>query len=230
MKNRLPSGPAIAALVSAICLSLAAAGTMGAQSSSQTILGEWQADEPLPNGVVQTFRFGSDGKFELAMALSVEGSYRIDGNQLIETVTLPSLGVSHTDTATFQVGGDSLMVSERAASTPKVLRRARQSAATVPAASPATASPIAGDWTIAVGEGVEAHYVFTPDGTMHMHANVGDEEGSYVVNADTLHLSNDKTFQLPAIARFAVAGSVLTLTPANGKQPRSFHKVGAAQH
>lgn len=204
-------------LIKTAVLALLTAGSLGAQSSaSQALVGSWRADAPLPNGVVQTFRFDPDGKFDLAQALSVDGTYRTAGTQLIETVTLPSVGVTHTDTATFTVAGDSLVVSEQAGAAPRVLRRSGS-------ASPST--PIVGDWVITVGDGVAAHYTFAADGTMHMHANVGDEQGKYVVSADTLHLSNDQTFQLPATARFAVAGSVLTLTPQNGKQARQFHRV-----
>jgi hypothetical protein len=203
-------------LIGTVALVLIASSSVGAQTSSQAIVGAWRADAPLPNGVVQTFRFDPDGRFDLAQALAVEGQYRIDGNQLIETVTLPSVGVTHTDTATFTVAGDSMIVSERSGAPSRVLHRTGAAVAT---------APIAGDWVITVGNGVAAHYVFGADGTMHMHAQVGDEQGKYVVRADTLHLSNDQTFQLPAIAHFAVAGNVLTLTPQNGKQARQFHKV-----
>ncbi|HWG34489.1 MAG TPA: DUF5640 domain-containing protein [Gemmatimonadaceae bacterium] len=203
-------------LIGITTLALISSSSIGAQTSPQSLVGAWRADAPLPNGVVQTFRFDADGKFDLAQALAVEGQYRIDGNQLIETVTLPSVGVTHTDTATFTVAGDSLIVSELTGAPPRVLRRTGAAVAS---------APIVGDWAITVGGGVAAHYVFRGDGTMHMRAQVGDEQGKYVVRADTLHLSNDKTFQLPATAHFAVADSVLTLTPQNGKQPRQFHKV-----
>jgi hypothetical protein len=63
---------------------------------------------------------------------------------------------------------------------------------------------------------------------MHVRAQVDDEQGKYTVNSDTLRLSNDKTFQLPATAQFAITGSVLTLTPLNGKTARQFHKVAPA--
>lgn len=200
-----------------ICVSaLLVAGSAGAQAVSQSLVGEWRADEPLPNGVVQTFRFDSDGSFDLAKALLVDGTYRVNGDQLIETVTLPSVGVTHTDTATFTIGGDSLVVNERGSAPPRVLHRSGATSA---------ASSIVGDWTIQVGSEMAAHYIFESDGAMHVRARVGDERGKYLVRADTLHLSNDQTFQLPAIARFAIADSVLTLTPPSGKQPRHFHKV-----
>ena len=210
MKNPSLFGAAVVALL--------AAGSLGAQASSQTLVGEWRADTPLPNGVIQTFRFKPDGSFDLAMALAVEGSYRIDGNHLIETVTLPSVGVTHTDTATFAINGDSLVVTEREGTAPRVLRRS---------GPPSTSPTIVGDWEIVVGDGVAAHYAFDAGGAMHMHASVGDEEGKYVVRSDTVRLSNDKTFVLPATAQFAIADSVLTLTPPSGKEPRHFHKVAA---
>lgn len=196
-------------------LALISSSSIGAQSS-QSLVGAWRADAPLPNGVVQTFRFDADGKFDLAQALAVDGQYRIDGTHLIETVTLPSVGVTHTDTATFTIAGDSMIVSEIAGAPPRVLHRTGAAVAS---------APIVGDWVITVGNGVAAHYEFNKDGTMRMHAQVGDETGNYIVSADTLHLSNDKTFQLPAIAQFAIADSVLTLTPQNGKQSRQFHRV-----
>jgi hypothetical protein len=203
-------------LLSSVLLSILAVGTAGAQSPAPSILGEWRADAPLPNGVVQTFRFGPDGKFDLAMALAVDGTYKVVGNQLIETVVIPTMGVTRTDTATFAIAGDSLVVHETASAPPRVLHRSGN--------VPASAS-IIGDWAIQVGTGMAAHYVFDADGAMHVRAKVGDEEGKYVIRSDTLHLSNDKTFQLPATAQFAVVDSVLTLTPANGKQSRHFHKV-----
>lgn len=203
-------------LIGIAALAFISSSSIGAQTSSQSLIGAWRADAPLPNGVVQTFRFDPDGKFDLAQALAVEGQYRIDGNQLIETVTLPSVGVTHTDTATFTIAGDSLVVSELTSAAPRVLRRTGAAVAS---------APIVGDWVITIGDGVAAHYVFGNDGTMHMHAQVGDEQGKYIVRADTLHLSNNQTFQLPATAQFSVADSVLTLTPQNGKQARQFHKV-----
>jgi hypothetical protein len=194
--------------------------TAYAQTSSRNIVGQWRADTPLPNGVVQTFSFDADGTFDLSQALAVDGTYRVDGDKLIETVTLPSTGTTHTDTARFAIAGDSLVVSEhesaQGSASPRVLRR---SGATSPTTS------IVGDWSIPVSTGAVAHYVFEVDGTMRVRANVGDERGKYVISADTLHLSNEQTFQLPATARFAIVSDVLTLTPPSGKQPRQFHKV-----
>lgn len=195
---------------------LLASATAGGQAAQQSIVGEWRADSPLPNGVVQTFRFAPDGSFDLAKTLAVEGTYHVEGDRLIETVALPGAGVTHTDTATFKVGGDSLTVDERGAATPRVLHRSGSSEAV---------AAIVGDWTIQVGTGMAAHYVFASDGTMHVRASVGDERGKYVIHADTLHLSNDQTFQLPATARFTVVDSVLTLTPPSGKESRRFHMV-----
>ncbi len=199
-------------------VALFAALSLGAQTSQPAIVGSWRADAPLPNGVVQTFRFDPDGKFDLTMALAVDGSYRIDGNHLIETVSLPSVGVTHTDTATFSISGDSLMISESAGAPARVLHHSG-----TPSASPS----VVGDWAIQMGTAMAAHYVFAADGAMHVRAQVGDEQGKYTINADTLHLSNDQTFQLPAIAHFAIADSVLTLTPENGKAARHFYKVVA---
>lgn len=203
-------------LLRTVLTALLAASSAGAQTSSPSIIGSWRADAPLPNGVVQTFRFDADGKFDLAMSLAVDGSYRVDGNQLVETVTLPSIGVAHTDTATFSISGDSLVVNERAGAPARVLHRS---------GTPAATPTIVGDWAILVSSGVAAHYVFATDGTMHVRAQVGDEQGKYTIRADTLHLSNDQTFQLPAVAQFAITDSVLTLTPQNGKQARHFHKI-----
>jgi uncharacterized protein DUF5640 len=210
MKNSSLLGVAIAAAM--------AVTSMGAQTSPPTIVGTWRADAPLPNGVVQTFRFDPDGQFDLSSALAVDGTYRVDGNVLVETVALPSVGVTHTDSATFKISGDSLLVDERAGAPARVLHRS---------GTPMPASGIVGDWAILVGSGTEAHYAFAADGSMHVRAKVGDEQGKYTVRADTLHLSNDQTFQLPATAHFAVADSVLTLTPLNGKAARQFHKVSA---
>ncbi len=205
--------------IAAAVLALLTAASLGAQAPkglSQTLVGEWRADTPLPNGVIQTFRFKPDGSFDLAMALAVEGNYRVLGNQLIETVTLPSVGLTHTDTSTFTINGDSLVVTEHEGAPPRLLRRSGARSAS---------RTIAGDWEIVIGDGVAAHYVFDAGGAMHMHASVGDEEGKYVVRSDTLRLSNDKTFVLPATAQLAVTDSVLTLTPPSGKEARHFHRI-----
>lgn len=197
-------------------VALLATAPIGAQAPLPSILGAWRADAPLPNGVVQTFRFDPDGNFDLAITVTVDGSYRTDGNKLIETVTLPYVGATRTDTATFTIGGDSLIVNESAVASPRVLHRS---------GTQLVPSSIVGDWVILIGKEMDAHYVFDRDGTMHVRALVGDEQGKYLVRADTLHLSNNQTFQLPATAQFAIADSVLTLTPPNGKQARHFHKV-----
>ena len=65
-----------------------------------------------------------------------------------------------------------------------------------------------------------AHYIFDPNGSMRVRAQVGGEQGRYEIRADTLHLSNNQTFQLPAIAQFVIANDVLTLTPAD-RGPRA---------
>lgn len=211
MKNRsLLPGTLVGSIVTVL-----AVASIGAQASAPTIIGRWRADTPLPNGIVQTFRFDPDGRFDLAMALAVDGTYRVDGNQLIETVTLPSVGVTHTDTATFSIDRDSLLVHEHGGTPAHALHRS----------VPSTTKSIVGEWEISVGGGTAAHYVFESNGTMRVRAQVGDEQGKYEIRADTLHLSNSQTFQLPAIAQFVVADSVLTLTPANGKAARRFHKV-----
>ena len=205
-------------LLQSALIALLAAGSIGAQASSPSIVGSWRADAPLPNGVVQTFRFGPDGTFDLTMSLAVDGTYRVDGTRLVETVALPGVDVAHTDTAAFAITGDSLTVNERAGAPPRVLHRSTRSLA---------ASSIVGDWAILVDGRTAVHYIFTGDGAMRVRAQVGSEQGKYVIRTDTLHLSNDQTFQLPAIAQFMVADSVLTLTPLNGKQSRQFHKVAA---
>jgi uncharacterized protein DUF5640 len=217
MKTRSVLRAALVVLFASLSAPLLSTSFVGAQTAAPAIVGAWRADAPLPNGVVQTFRFDSGGRFDLAMALAVDGSFTVVGNKLIETVTLPSVGITHTDTATFSIAGDSLLINERAGAPARVLHRS----GTAP--GPPT---VIGDWTILVGSGMAAHYVFARDGTMHVRADVGDEKGRYTINADTLHLSNDKTFQLPAIAQFVVADSVLTLTPQNGKAARRFHRVG----
>lgn len=221
MKTRPTAAQALARTAillasSLLASSLLAATTAAAQATTPALIGAWRADTPLPNGVVQTFSFTADGSFDLTKDLSVDGTYQIDGNRLIETVTLPSVGASHTDTATFAIAGDSLIVNEQGTKTPRVLHRSGPSSAT---------QSIVGDWTIQVGSEMAAHYVFDPGGSMHVRARVGDEKGKYVIRADTLHLSNDESFELPAVAQFVVADSVLTLTPPSGKQPRHFHKV-----
>lgn len=205
-------------LFQVVLFALLAVGSIGAQVSPSGVVGSWRADAPLPNGVVQTFHFDPDGNFGLTMGLTVDGTYRVDRNQLIETVALPGVAVAHTDTATFVIAGDSLTIDESAATPARVLHRSDH--------TPAVPS-IVGDWAIALPGQMAAHYIFTADGAMHIRAQVGSERGKYVIRADTLHLSNDQTFQLPAVARFTVSDSVLTLTPLNGKQSRQFHKVAA---
>lgn len=215
MKNRVFLYSALAALVASVSL--------GAQGAAPALLGAWRADVPLPNGVVQTFRFGADGAFDLSMTLSVDGTYSAHGNQLFETVALPT-GETHTDSSTFTVAGDSLVVNENAGPA------GAGTAARVLYRSPGSGTPgIVGEWTIALAAGTTAHYTFAADGSMYVRAQVGDETGTYTVHADTLHLSNDRTFQIPATARFAVAGDVLTLTPPNGKSARQFHRVATTK-
>jgi hypothetical protein len=225
--TRTPGIALAIALTIALTASLAITGSAGAQTSSPNIVGEWLADVPLSNGAVQTFRFGPDGTFDLATTLVVDGTYRINGNQLIETVTSPGAGATRTDTASFSISGDSLTVSEHAGATARVLHRSGSHPATARSAAARSSAdaPIVGDWAIIVGKGTSAHYVFSPDGTMRVRASIGDEQGRYVITADTIHLSNDQTFQIPAIAQFAVTDTVLTLTPSNGKAARRFRKV-----
>lgn len=182
---------------------------LGAQSP---LLGSWRADVPLPNGIIQTFRFTADGKFDLAMALAVDGRYTIGGTQMIETITLPD-GTSHADTSEVRVTADSLVITDHAAGA-KSLRRAG-----------APGKTIVGEWTITLASGPSATYEFAPDGSMHVRATVKEEQGTYTVTGDALRLSNDGLFQLPATTKFSIADKTLTLTPAQGAV-RTFHKIG----
>ncbi len=206
-------------LATALTITLASgidADSARAQSSA-ALVGSWRADTPLPNGVVQTFRFDANGHFDLILTVIVDGRYRVEGSKLIETVTLPS-GVSGTDTATVILRGDSLVLGDPSAPNGKTLRRPAS-------ARTAVEKGILGDWVIMLPNGMAASYRFDPDGSNHIHAQVSDERGAYTMHGNTLRLSSAKTFQLPAATTFSVTGDVLTLTPASGQGARRFHRV-----
>ncbi len=185
-----------------------------------TLVGIWRADVLLPSGAVQTFRFAVDGSFDLIVAIAVDGRYRVDGNKLIETVTLPGTGVTGTDTAAVLLRGDSLVLGD--ASSPGAKKTLHRPASTTMSAG----KGILGDWVIMLPNGMAASYRFDPDGSIHIRAQVSDERGNYTVNGNTLRLTSERTFQLPATTTFSVSDSVLTLTPANGHGARGFHRVG----
>jgi hypothetical protein len=194
------------------------AAILGAQQSPPSISGAWQADVPLPTGVVQTFEFDNAGHFTLIMSVGLNGTYAVAGDRLVETVVLPGTVTPRTDTSTFRVAGDSLVVTGTNGSA-HTLRRVG------PAAAGAT--PIVGDWAISVPNGATARYHFTPDGSVTVQARVAEEHGSYSLRGDTLQLSSDRTFQIPATALVAVQNGTLTLTPPNGRGARTFHRVAS---
>lgn len=189
---------------------------LGAQQSPPPIAGAWQADVPLPTGVVQTFQFDGAGHFTLVMSVGLNGKYAIAGDRLVETVIVPGSATPRTDTSTIHVATDSLVVagSNGAAHT---LHRVG-----TPVAG---AAPIVGDWTISVPNGASARYHFTPDGSVSVQARVAEEHGTYTLRGDTLQLSSDRTFQIPATALVAVQSGTLTLTPPTGHGARTFHRV-----
>lgn len=195
---------------------------VGAQAQlPATLVGSWRADTPLPSGMVQTFRFDGDGSFDLLVAVAVDGQYRVEGNKLIETVALPGTGLVRTDTAAVLLRGDSLTVGDASSSTSaRTLHRP-------PRAVTPAGKGITGEWVIMLPNGTAASYRFDPDGTSHVRAQVSDERGTYTTKGDTLRLSNERSFQLPATTVFSITGSVLTLTPANGQGSHSFHKISA---
>jgi hypothetical protein len=195
-------------------IALLAATLLGAPAPA-SLLGSWRAEQPLPNGIIQTFRFASDGGFDLTSSLAVDGTYHVDGQQLVQTIAVPGTSIPKADTTNIRVSGDSLVVSEPAApGTQRVLRRASGSGTT-----------IVGDWTIALSNGAVASYRFDTDGSLHVRAQVATEHGTYTVAGDTLRLSDEQTFQIPAVTRFSVADGVLTLTPPNGHGARRFRRV-----
>lgn len=198
-----------------LLLSILVAGAVGAQQTPPSILGAWQADQPLPTGVVQTFQFDNGGQFRLTMTVGLEGKYAVAGDRLVETVVLPGGVIPKTDTTTFHVAGDSLVVA--GGTTSRTLHRV---GAPVPGAS-----AIVGDWTISVPNGATARYHFDRDGSVSVQARVAQERGKYTVRGDTLQLSSDRTFQIPATALVAVQDGVLTLTPPSGHGARQFHRV-----
>src|SRR5690348_13413865 len=196
----------------------AAFGTalLGAQQSPPAISGAWQADAPLPDGRVQTFEFDDAGHFTLVISVGLDGKYAIAGDRLVETVIPPGTITPRTDTSTIHVAGDSLVVTGTNGSA-HTLRRV--------GAPVAGAAPIVGDWSIKAPNGVTARYRFTSDGSVSVQARVGEEHGNYSLRGDTLQLSSDRTFQIPATALVAVQGGTLTLTPPSGHGARTFHRV-----
>lgn len=192
------------------------AALLGAQQSPPAISGAWQADAPLPTGVVQTFQFDNAGHFTLIMSVGLNGKYAVAGDRLVETVIVPGSATPRTDTSTIHVAADSLVVTGMNGST-HTLRRVGTAAK--------GAAPIVGDWTISVPNGVSARYRFTSDGSVSVQARVGEERGTYTLRGDTLQLSSDRTFQIPATAMASVQNETLTLTPPSGHGARTFHRV-----
>lgn len=208
---------------SSLALPLAAVAMLGtalpgAQQTPPAILGAWQADTPLPTGVVQTFEFDNAGHFTLVMSVGLDGKYAIAGDRLVETVVLPGTAAPRTDTSTVRVAADSLVVTGGNGSTHTLHRIG-------PAA--AGAAPIVGDWSISVPNGASARYHFGSDGTVNVQARVAEEHGTYTLRGDTLQLSSDRTFQVPATALVAVRNGTLTLTPPSGRGARTFHHVAS---
>lgn len=205
-----------------LALPLAVAAMLGTallgaqQSPSPSILGAWQADIALPDGRVQTFEFDNAGHFRLVISVGLDGKYATAGDRLIETVIPPGTITPRTDTSTIHVAGDSLVVTGTNGST-HTLRRVGTAVAGAP--------PIVGDWTISVPNGVSARYRFTSDGSVSVQARVGEERGTYTLRGDTLQLSSDRTFQIPATAIASVQNGTLTLTPPSGRGARTFHRV-----
>lgn len=189
---------------------------LGAQQAPPAIAGAWQADMPLPTGVVQTFAFDNAGHFTLVMSVGLDGKYAIAGDRLVETVVMPGTVAPKTDTSTIHIAGDSLVVAGTNGSA-HTLRRVG------PVVS--GAAPIVGDWSISVPNGASARYHFGPDGSVNVQARVAEEHGAYTLHGDTLQLSSDRTFQIPATALVAVQNGTLTLTPPNGHGARTFHRV-----
>lgn len=200
---------------SLLSLAAALAGTQAPQ-----LIGSWQADTPLPNGVVQTFRFEQGGHFTLTMSVSLDGQYAVARDRIVETVLVPGTAMPHTDTTSFRISGDSLVVGTAAtAGGTRTLHRVTPAVA--------GASPLVGDWVINVPNGATANYTFTRDGIVHVRARVAEEHGDYTLHGDTLQLSSNRTFQVPATAIVTQQGASLTLAPPAGTQAaaRHFHRV-----
>lgn len=200
-----------------IAVALAVAPLVSSPASGQSppgVEGSWQADLPLPNGVVQTFTFRDAGSFSLVQSIAVTGTYTLLGDRLVQSVSLPSGIVS--DTSIVRISGDSLEV--RTATGRRTFHRV---------GGAGDADPLAGEWEIVVGGGIGATYRFARDGTFRTEAVVGDEDGRYAISGDTLHLTSDGTFRGGASARITVRGDTLALTPLRGGAPRHFHRVPA---
>lgn len=189
---------------------------LGAQQSPPALLGAWRADIPLPTGVVQTFEFDGGGHFTLVMSVGLDGKYAVAGDRLIETVVLPGTAAPRTDTSTIHIAADSLVVAGSNGAT-HTLRRVGPAVA--------GAAPIVGDWGISVPNGASARYHFGTDGSVNVQARVAEERGTYTLRGDTLQLSSDRTFQIPATAIASVKNGTLTLTPPSGHGARTFHHV-----
>jgi len=199
-------------------LVLSAAGPVCAVATGQTpasLAGEWRADLPLPDGVVQTFAFDSVGGFHLIGSVAVAGTYVLAGHRLIQSVATQTGTVSDTVSAT--VHGDSLTFAGPAGT--RTLQRVGQTGR--------ASAGLPGSWTVSLGNGLNATYTFARDGTFQTQAVVSDESGRYSVNADTLRLTSSETFRIPALTRFRVRGDTLVLTPPRGPagDARTFHRV-----
>lgn len=194
------------------------AALVGAQQTPPAIFGAWQADMPLPTGVVQTFEFDNAGHFTLVMSVGLDGKYAIAGDRLVETVVLPGTAVPRTDTSVVRIAADSLVVTGSNGSTHTLHRVGPAGAG---------AGSVVGDWSISVPNGASARYHFASDGSVNVQARVAEERGTYTLRGDTLQLSSDRTFQIPATALVAVQNGTLTLTPPNGHGARTFHRVAS---
>lgn len=203
----------------AAALAVLGAALVGAQQTPPAIFGAWQADVPLPTGVVQTFEFDNAGHFTLVMSIGLDGKYAIAGDRLVETVVVPGSAVPRTDTSVVHIAPDSLVVTGSNGSTHTLHRIG-------PAG--ASAGSVVGDWTISVPNGASARYHFTSDGAVSVQAHVAEERGTYTLRGDTLQLSDDRTFQIPVSALVAVQNGTLTLTPPSGHGARTFHRVATA--
>jgi hypothetical protein len=186
-----------------IALGVFAAVAAAQEDQSVKLLGRWRSVDTSRGGIGSMLTFQREGLVDYSPGAIVEGSYRVEGNQLV----LPpgtTDGPEQRQTMTW-LGNDRLRLG-LAEGQPgiELARKGSQSD---------SVSPIIGEWSGVRdmrGNRVEVTYLFNSDSRVLLLIPFLTQRGTYSLDDGKIHLALPSR---PAVdATFKVEGEVLTLT------------------
>lgn len=187
-------------------------------SSSADIVGRWEAVETTRGGLGSTLKFSPDGSVTFAFGPLLNGTYKLDGNNLIVTTFQHPPQKATTETHEIKIEADTLFQKTEYG----VFKWVRLS----PGAP--DSPPIVGRWSMKT-----SIYEFRRNRTFDVSTSISSMEihnGTYKLDGNRLHLSvppHGRKELVPQSSEIKIQGDTLILMLNDGRNT-VMHRISAA--